>query len=218
LPGLSASDLADFTAGRDEFEAVETPEGGVGPIFNGSSCAACHSGGGAGGASKETVTRFGRLVDGKFDALAYLGGSLLQAKAIDPAALEHGRPSTSIFPLGTIVSMVLFDPWSQRRPRPLPASFRLALVFACSLVHGLGLAGALTDLGLDREHLLLSLAGFNAGIEAAQLAVAVLAAGLVSGVLRLKGPAGLALTTRLDSLSAFAAGSVWLVQRVAFRA
>jgi hypothetical protein len=131
-----------------------------------------------------------------------------------------GAPSSVVEPAiaATIVGMVLFDRWSQRRPRPLPASVRLALVFACSLVHGLGLAGALTDLGLDREHLLLSLAGFNAGIEAAQLAVAVLAAGLMSGVLRLKGPAGLALTTRLASLSAFAAGSVWLVQRVAFPA
>jgi CxxC motif-containing protein (DUF1111 family) len=89
LPGLSANDLADFTQGRDEFEAVETPEGGLGPIFNGSSCAACHSAGGIGGASNETVTRFGRLAGGKFDALAHLGGSLLQARAIDPEALEH---------------------------------------------------------------------------------------------------------------------------------
>ena len=89
LPGLSASDLAAFTEGRDEFEAVETPEGGLGPIFNGSSCVACHSAGGTGGASKETVTRLGRLVNGKFDPLTHLGGSLLQAKAIDPAALEH---------------------------------------------------------------------------------------------------------------------------------
>jgi hypothetical protein len=131
-----------------------------------------------------------------------------------------GVPSSVVEPAiaATIVGMVLFDRWSQSRPRPLPASVRLALVFACSLVHGLGLAAALTDLGLDRDHLLLSLAGFNAGIEAAQLAVAVLAAGLMAGVLRLKGPAGLALTTRLASFTAFTAGSVWLLQRVAFPA
>jgi hypothetical protein len=130
-----------------------------------------------------------------------------------------GVPSRVVEPAiaATIVGMVLFDRWSQSRPRPLPASVRLVLVFACSLVHGLGLAGALTDLGLDREHLLLSLGGFNAGIEAAQLAVAVMAAGLMAAVLRLKGPAGLALTTRCASLSAFAAGSVWLVQRTVFQ-
>jgi HupE / UreJ protein len=131
-----------------------------------------------------------------------------------------GAPSSVVEPAiaATIVGMVLFDRWSLSRPRPLPASVRLALVFACALVHGLGLAGGLTELGLDREHLLLSLGGFNAGIEAAQLAVAVLAAGLTAGVLRLKGPSGLALTTRLTSFSAFTAGSVWLVQRVAFQA
>jgi hypothetical protein len=127
-----------------------------------------------------------------------------------------GAPSSVVEPAiaATLVGMVLFDRWSQSRPRPLPASLRLALVFACSLVHGLGLAGALTDLGLDREHLLWSLAGFNAGIEAVQLAVAMLAAGLMAGVRRLTGCEGLALTTRLVSLSAIAVGSAWLVQRV----
>jgi CxxC motif-containing protein (DUF1111 family) len=128
LPGLSASDLADFTEGRDEFEAVETPEGGLGPIFNGSSCAACHSAGSTGGASNETVTRFGRLVDGKFDALAYLGGSLLQAKAIDPAALEHvpaeadviaKRLATPLFGAGLIEAITDADiELNAARPQP----------------------------------------------------------------------------------------------------
>jgi CxxC motif-containing protein (DUF1111 family) len=128
LPGLSASDLADFTEGRDEFEAVETPEGGLGPIFNGSSCAACHSAGSTGGASNETVTRFGRLGDGKFDALAYLGGSLLQAKAIDPAALEHvpaeanviaKRLATPLFGAGLIEAITDADiELNAARPQP----------------------------------------------------------------------------------------------------
>ncbi len=88
LVGLNAAQLALFTGGREEFEAVETVEGGLGPIFNGSSCAGCHSAGGVGGASANTVTRFGRVVNGKFDPLDHLGGSLLQAKAINPAVLE----------------------------------------------------------------------------------------------------------------------------------
>jgi hypothetical protein len=91
---------------------------------------------------------------------------------------------------------------------------RLALVFACALVHGLGLAGALTGQGLDREHLLLSLAGFNAGVESGQLAVALLVAGFMAAVGRSRGAPGLAWATRLASLGAIAAGSVWLVQRV----
>ena len=88
LPGLSAQELAVFTEGRDEFEAEETPEGGLGPVFNNVSCVSCHSAGATGGASDEKVTRFGRFVDGKFDALEHLGGSLLHAMAIDPAVQE----------------------------------------------------------------------------------------------------------------------------------
>src|SRR4051794_11010496 len=34
LPGLSAEQLADFEAGREEFESIETAAGGLGPIFN----------------------------------------------------------------------------------------------------------------------------------------------------------------------------------------
>lgn len=88
LADLDAGSRSAFEEGQGEFIAVETADGGLGPIFNDSSCAACHTAGGIGGASETTVTRFGRLLNGRFDDLAALGGSLLQAKAIDPEALE----------------------------------------------------------------------------------------------------------------------------------
>ncbi|WP_284614368.1 di-heme oxidoredictase family protein [Aquabacterium humicola] len=97
LVGLNDAQAQAFTTGREEFEAVETPEGGLGPIFNDRSCAACHDAGGIGGGGPRTVTRFGRRVaDGRFDALAHLGGSLLQARAIDPAALERIPPQANV--------------------------------------------------------------------------------------------------------------------------
>jgi hypothetical protein len=114
----------------------------------------------------------------------------------------------------TIIGMALFDLWSQRRSRPWPPTVRLSLVFACALIHGMGLAGALTDLGLDREHLLLSLAGFNTGIESGQLAVALLAAGVMAVVRHFKGAPGLTWTTRVASFVAITTGAVWLLQRV----
>ena len=88
LSGLDATNLQAFNDGREEFEAVETPEGGLGPIFNDSSCVVCHSAGATGGASAVTVTRFGRVSNGKFDPLEALGGSLLQRFAIAPEAQE----------------------------------------------------------------------------------------------------------------------------------
>ena len=88
LAGLSPGQSADFAAGKTEFLNIETVEGGLGPIFNDVSCVACHFEGGAGGASRTLVTRFGRVTNGVFDPLAELGGPLLQRRAISPAYLE----------------------------------------------------------------------------------------------------------------------------------
>jgi CxxC motif-containing protein (DUF1111 family) len=88
LPGLTTTLRAAFAAGLAEFEDEDTPASGLGPVFNNVSCVACHSTPAPGGASTILETRFGRLVNGQFDPLTALGGSLLQDKAIDPTAQE----------------------------------------------------------------------------------------------------------------------------------
>lgn len=88
LPGLSFEEAVQFADGQEEFRHVETPATGLGPIFNDVSCVACHNAGGPGGAGRSTVTRFGRTTDGVFDPLESLGGSLLQARSINPAVRE----------------------------------------------------------------------------------------------------------------------------------
>jgi hydrogenase/urease accessory protein HupE len=50
-------------------------------------------------------------------------------------------------------------------------SWRVALVFAFGLLHGMGFAGALKELGLPRSEFLTALVTFNLGVEAGQLAV-----------------------------------------------
>jgi hydrogenase/urease accessory protein HupE len=50
-------------------------------------------------------------------------------------------------------------------------SWRVALVFAFGLLHGMGFAGALKELGLPRSEFLAALFAFNVGVEAGQLAV-----------------------------------------------
>ena len=50
-------------------------------------------------------------------------------------------------------------------------SWRLALVFGFGLLHGLGFAGVLQELGLPRAEFLTALISFNVGVEAGQLAV-----------------------------------------------
>ena len=50
-------------------------------------------------------------------------------------------------------------------------SWRIALVFAFGLLHGMGFAGALKELGLPRSEFVTALITFNIGVEAGQLAV-----------------------------------------------
>src|SRR5258708_4395626 len=38
LPGLTAADLARFSAGKTEFETAETIADGLGPVFNEAAC------------------------------------------------------------------------------------------------------------------------------------------------------------------------------------
>ena len=49
--------------------------------------------------------------------------------------------------------------------------WRLGVVFFFGLLHGLGFAGVLTELGLPDQERLIALGSFNAGIELGQLAV-----------------------------------------------
>ena len=53
--------------------------------------------------------------------------------------------------------------------------WRPFVVFGFGLVHGMGFAGALKDLGLQRHDFLTALVGFNAGVELGQLSVVALA-------------------------------------------
>lgn len=55
--------------------------------------------------------------------------------------------------------------------RPVVQRGRWRVAFAFGLVHGFGFASVLADLGLPRDALLLSLVGFNLGVEAGQLAI-----------------------------------------------
>ena len=53
--------------------------------------------------------------------------------------------------------------------------WRLALVFSFGLLHGMGFAGVLRDLGLPRPSFLTALVTFNVGVEAGQLSVIAVA-------------------------------------------
>jgi CxxC motif-containing protein (DUF1111 family) len=78
LPGVTAAEFELFQLGRDDFLEVETAEEGLGPAFNGTSCAACHSVPAVGGMSAIAEVRAGRATaDGRFEGLDASGETLV---------------------------------------------------------------------------------------------------------------------------------------------
>lgn len=110
LPNLTAAQLTAFDAGRDEFMEAESVADGLGPVFNGTSCVSCHSAPVVGGAGTTRDTRIGTTLNGVFNGLANLGGSLLQSQGIG-AVNGCNVQGEVVPPAATIVTL--------RRPTPL---------------------------------------------------------------------------------------------------
>ena len=90
---------------------------------------------------------------------------------------------------------------------------RVVLVFAFGLLHGMGFAGVLTDLGLPRSEFITALLTFNVGVEVGQLAVIVAAFAAVFGI-RTRPWYRSRVVIPL-SVAIAGVGLFWTVQRVA---
>ena len=75
LPGITPREFQEFRLGLEDFREVEEASDGLGPLFNGTGCAACHNVPAIGGSSPMTELRGGfRDADGKFHVV---GGTTL---------------------------------------------------------------------------------------------------------------------------------------------
>jgi len=90
-------------------------------------------------------------------------------------------------------------------------------VFACGLLHGLGFASALGDIGVSSGERIASLAGFNIGVEVGQamFLAAVLGAGEV--LRRAMGRKAFAAWPTVVSAVAVVAGAILFLQRCPLR-
>lgn len=115
IPGLTRWQLAKFEEGRALFKKKFSVADGLGPLYNGVSCASCHGGSGiAGGAGPDPDTSSYKIIarrkaDGRFatenpkaaktkvemsdlDFLRDKGGPVLLGKSISDAGSESGLP------------------------------------------------------------------------------------------------------------------------------
>ena len=97
---------------------------------------------------------------------------------------------------------------------------RLLMVFACGLLHGMGFASAISDLGLHGIYQWTSIVGFNVGIELGQMLFLLAFLALTKGLGAWVWPqtwrqrtGGLTLE-RWVSVWALAAGLYWLAERL----
>jgi hypothetical protein len=88
---------------------------------------------------------------------------------------------------------------------------RATLAFVFGLVHGLGFAAVLLDLGLPQASRLLALVGFNLGVEAGQLAIVGVVLPLAYGLSRLRLYAPLIL--KFGSACIAGVAFLWLAER-----
>ncbi len=96
---------------------------------------------------------------------------------------------------------------------PRYARWRLALAFGFGFVHGFGFANALAEIDAAGVQLLPLLAGFNIGVEIAQLSIVAVVLPLIYAARGTRWYAAGAMP--LGSCALGAAGLVWLVQRLA---
>lgn len=100
-------------------------------------------------------------------------------------------------------------------------SQRMCIVFACGLLHGVGFASSLSDMGLHGSYRFMSLIGFNLGIELGQtiFLISLLGFGCALNAIRRFAPFS-SFNIRLSggklaSLVAALVGTFWFIERVA---
>jgi hydrogenase/urease accessory protein HupE len=166
---------------------------------------------------------------GGYDHLLFLGALLLAARGVGDAVttltsftVAHSltlglavtgvvnAPSGSVEPLiAASIVYVGLENLLRRHPPP-----RWKLTFGFGLIHGFGFAGALRELGIGSSGLAvaLPLGSFNLGVEAGQIAVALVTLPLLSA-LRARPALSARLTTACSVLVVFA-GGYWLIERM----
>ena len=93
LPGITATEFSEFRLGLDDFTEVETVEEGLGPAYNGTSCAVCHNVPAIGGAGVILELRAGyRDGSGAHTALNTAGDTLIHLLSTPAHACQVQMP------------------------------------------------------------------------------------------------------------------------------
>ena len=95
----------------------------------------------------------------------------------------------------------------------LTASYPWLVAFTFGLLHGLGFAGALADVGLPQHEIPLALLMFNVGVELGQIVFVMVVIAFVVALrkLRIQWPAG---SRQLPAYGIGTLAAFWFIERV----
>lgn len=113
---------------------------------------------------------FGRRLVGTITAFTVAHSVTLVMSALGMLTLRSPPVEATI-----ALSILLVAGEALRQRDTLARRWPMLVAFGFGLVHGLGFAGALQQIGLPQQHVPVALATFNLGVEAGQLAVVALA-------------------------------------------
>lgn len=162
-----------------------------------------------------------------FDHIAFVIGITLAT-----GSLRHIMQRISVFTLAHSLTLIIAALQVVTLPSPLVESVialsviyigaslwfprwhtgYLPIIFIFGLLHGLGFAAALADIGLPSGFLLPSLISFNVGVEVGQLAIVALTLAGLALAHRLRLPQRYLINAAAVTITA--AGLIWLTQRL----
>jgi hypothetical protein len=145
--------------------------------------------------------------------LAETAFTLSHTLSFSASALGWIRVSSTAAEACIAVSLVLVALDVGRPARDAPPAWKTAgLAFAFGLVHGLGFAGGLAEIGLPATAVPAALAGFAAGVELGQVAFLAIAVSLLA--LAGRAPRIARAAVQLGGYAVGGTGAFWLLQRL----
>ena len=157
-------------------------------------------------------------------ALLLLGGSLRQlAKIITAFTLAHTVTLCLAATKTLTLSPAIVEPLialsivavgvDNLLTKPGERDFRALMALGFGLIHGFGFAGALTEIGLPKEALGLSLGAFNIGVELGQLTIVLMVAPALA-LLTKRAPQAGRRAMLAGTVTVILLGALWFFQRI----
>lgn len=115
------------------------------------------------------------LLSPKLKTIVWQATAFTVAHSITLGLAMYGKIQSPSYIVEPIIALSIFFVAVENIITDKLKTTRILIVFAFGLIHGLGFAGAITELGLPKKEFLTALISFNVGVELGQLTIILMA-------------------------------------------